>query len=185
LHFSINQAFMTPNANHFFRKVTAMTLNELSAIDTAYKFLQPLDVTARRRALQWLTDALSQNPAPVAVVTATPVTADTEPAAAAVEQSPKRRSAAAAASTPPTPNAKKVKSAARNGAGAKQSGKKAAATGHERAYRRMPEPATVMKAYKRIGSVSGLAEHFDVPAHTVTHWARRLRAEGYQIGRQS
>jgi hypothetical protein len=47
----------------------------------------------------------------------------------------------------------------------------------------MPDPDEVMSAYREVGTVSGLAEHFDVPQHTVTHWARRLRSLGYQIGR--
>jgi transposase len=34
-----------------------------------------------------------------------------------------------------------------------------------------------------VGSVSGLAEHFDVPRHTVQGWARQLRIQGYTIGR--
>jgi hypothetical protein len=53
----------------------------------------------------------------------------------------------------------------------------------ERAYRRMPDAAEVMAAYRQVGSVSALADHFDVPRHTVQGWARRLRREGYDIGR--
>ena len=57
--------------------------------------------------------------------------------------------------------------------------------GGERAYRRMPDPNEVMAAYEEVGTVSGLAEHFGVPRHTVNHWARRLRGQGYEIGRNS
>jgi transposase-like protein len=46
----------------------------------------------------------------------------------------------------------------------------------------MPAADEVMAAYRRVGSVSGLAEHFDVPVHTVQGWARQLRRHGYTIG---
>jgi hypothetical protein len=159
-----------------------MTLTELTALETAYHVLQPLDDTARRRALQWLSDALSQNQ-PLVTGTLAAVAAAPAAALSTTRARPRRRSAAASTAAAPKPNAKKVKGAALNGAAGKRSAKKASANGHERAYRRMPDPATVMKAYEKIGSISGLAEHFDVPPHTVTHWARRLRTQGYQIGR--
>jgi transposase len=47
----------------------------------------------------------------------------------------------------------------------------------------MPDPDTIMKAYRKVGTVSGLADRFDVPLHTVNHWAWRLRNQGYDIGR--
>jgi transposase-like protein len=47
----------------------------------------------------------------------------------------------------------------------------------------MPPADQVMAAYQQIGTVTGLAEHFDVPRHTVSGWARRLRNEGHNIGR--
>jgi transposase len=40
-----------------------------------------------------------------------------------------------------------------------------------------------MAAYQQVGTVTGLAEHFGVPRHTVTGWARRLRDQGHDIGR--
>lgn len=52
-----------------------------------------------------------------------------------------------------------------------------------RPYRRMPEAAEVLTAYEQIGTITGLAEHFGVPRHTATAWARRLRREGHAIGR--
>jgi hypothetical protein len=52
-----------------------------------------------------------------------------------------------------------------------------------RPYRRMPDPAEVLAAYEQIGTITGLAEHFGVPRHTATAWARRLRREGHAIGR--
>lgn len=161
-----------------------MTLSELTALETAYHVLQPLDDTARRRALQWLSDALSQTQ-PLRTGGAVPVTTEAATVVSATRARPRRRSAAAsttaAASSKPL-NAKKVKAAMQNGAGGRR---KESLSGGERAYRRMPDPATVMKAYERIGTISGLADHFDVPPHTVTHWARRLRTQGYHIGRNS
>jgi pimeloyl-ACP methyl ester carboxylesterase len=59
-----------------------------------------------------------------------------------------------------------------------------AAAPSERNYRRMPPVDDVMAAYRDAGSVSALADHFGVPRHTVQGWARRLRREGYEIGRQ-
>ncbi|HZM80361.1 MAG TPA: hypothetical protein VFC19_31890 [Candidatus Limnocylindrales bacterium] len=49
----------------------------------------------------------------------------------------------------------------------------------------MPDPDTIMKAYRKVGTVSGLADRFDVPRHTVNHWAWRLRSQGYDIGRSN
>ncbi|GLI00179.1 hypothetical protein [Phytohabitans aurantiacus] len=63
-------------------------------------------------------------------------------------------------------------------------GRVPAAASGKRAYRRMPEPAEVMAAYEQAGSITGAAEHFGVPRHTVASWARRLRDQGYAIGRQ-
>jgi hypothetical protein len=48
----------------------------------------------------------------------------------------------------------------------------------------MPDASEVLAAYQRIGTITGLAEHYDVPRHTATAWARRLRSQGYAIGRQ-
>jgi hypothetical protein len=61
--------------------------------------------------------------------------------------------------------------------------RKVAAKTGTRAYRRMPEPEQVMDVYRQTGSVTAVAEHFDVPRHTVAGWARRLRTLGYAIGR--
>jgi hypothetical protein len=52
-----------------------------------------------------------------------------------------------------------------------------------RAYRRMPDPEQVMDVYRQTGSITGVAEHFGVPRHTVAGWARRLRGQGHTIGR--
>lgn len=55
----------------------------------------------------------------------------------------------------------------------------------ERVYRRMPPANEVLAAYKKVGTVSGLAGYFDVPRHTVQGWARRMRSAGYEIGRKT
>jgi hypothetical protein len=57
-------------------------------------------------------------------------------------------------------------------------------TAGTRAYRRMPDPDQVMDVYRETGTITGVAEHFDVPRHTVAGWARRLRSMGHTIGRQ-
>jgi transposase len=49
----------------------------------------------------------------------------------------------------------------------------------------MPPADEVLGAYRQVGTISGLAEHFNVPAHTIQGWARRLRKEGHDIGRAS
>jgi hypothetical protein len=76
--------------------------------------------------------------------------------------------------------------AGRKAAGAKATGRaRKAASGERetRAYRRMPEPAEVLAAYQESGSITKLAEHYGVPRHTANGWARRLRDQGYAIGR--
>jgi hypothetical protein len=47
-----------------------------------------------------------------------------------------------------------------------------------RAYRRMPETAEVLAAYREVGGTTALARHFGVPRHTATGWLRRLRTQG-------
>jgi hypothetical protein len=59
----------------------------------------------------------------------------------------------------------------------------AASTTGGRAYRRMPEPDAVMAAYQEVGTITGLADHFGVPQHTVKGWANRLRQMGYEFAR--
>jgi hypothetical protein len=53
----------------------------------------------------------------------------------------------------------------------------------ERAYRRMPPADEVTAAYRQVGSISGLAERFNVPRHTAQGWARQLHKQGHAIGR--
>lgn len=130
--------------------------------------------------------------------TATPI--PTEP----TDPAPRRRARkATAAQTAPAKKTTARKTAARKAPGKKAttakkataskstaattSGRKPApapATTAPRAYRRMPEPEQVMDIYRQTGSITGVAEHFGVPRHTVAGWARRLRTLGHTIGRQ-
>lgn len=162
-----------------------MTLTELTAMETAYHVLKPLDETGRRRALQWLADALTDN-RPLAVTTAQTIAGESV-SAPAVERN--QRTAQSAVASPATARVTKrsVTKAKSNPTTSTDRGRKRKAAkgsgGGQRPYRRMPDPSDIMTAYKRIGTISGMAEHFDVPHHTVTHWARRLREQGYDIGR--
>ncbi|MEU5695072.1 hypothetical protein [Actinosynnema sp. NPDC020468] len=52
-----------------------------------------------------------------------------------------------------------------------------------RTYRKMPDPAEVLAAYRETGSITRLAEHYGVPRHTAQGWAGRLRKLGFSIGR--
>jgi hypothetical protein len=49
----------------------------------------------------------------------------------------------------------------------------------------MPPAEEVLAAYERAGSLSGLAQHYQVPRHTIQGWASRLRRQGHQIGRNA
>jgi hypothetical protein len=77
--------------------------------------------------------------------------------------------------------AKAAKSAA---AGTDRRRSAASQGGGTRPYRRMPDATEVLAAYQRIGTITGLADHYGVPRHTATAWARRLRSQGHPIGRQ-
>lgn len=157
-----------------FLEDATVALAELTALENAYKALQPLGQEAQRRALRWLTDALT----PSHILPGTPAQPNTTtPETAAPAR--RRRNAATAARTPT--NVASSPSASRDRP-VKGSAPQATAA-EQRPYRRMPDPNTIMKAYRKVGTVTGLADRFDVPRHTVNHWARRLRAQGYDIGR--
>lgn len=47
-----------------------------------------------------------------------------------------------------------------------------------RAYRRMPDPVALQAVYAEVGSIAGVAKHFDVPTHTAQGWIGRLRKLG-------
>lgn len=142
-----------------------MALTELTALESAYKALEPLGEAARRRALQWLSDALEKGQPLMDSAAAAPLAEARVPQ----QQQQRRRKSATVTVTKGNRRQRKAKTSA----------------GGERAYRRMPDPGEVMAAYEEVGTVSGLAEHFGVPRHTVNHWARRLRGQGYEIGRNS
>ncbi len=114
-----------------------------------------------------------------------PQAADTTSTAAAtpVRRRGRAAGAAGAATKKTAPRGARVRAGARTAA--KRTTRRAAVegSGNERAYRRMPEPDEVLAAYQAAGSITGLAEHFDVPRHTAQGWAGRLRRIGYQIGR--
>jgi hypothetical protein len=46
-----------------------------------------------------------------------------------------------------------------------------------RAYRRMPDADELRAVYERIGTVTGVAEHYGVPRHTAQGWMGRLRKQ--------
>src|SRR5687767_13369782 len=142
-----------------------MTLTELSAFEAAYQVLAPLDETARRRALQWLSDALGdRNPLAASPSSANGTTATGTAAVVSTSRTAKpatrRRNAATsktptAATTTATARGRKRKAAGK--ATGKTVGRAAtAAVDGGREYRRMPDPDEVMNAYHEIGTVSGL-----------------------------
>jgi hypothetical protein len=53
-----------------------------------------------------------------------------------------------------------------------------------RAYRRMPDVDDLRAAYQRIGTVTGVAKHYDVPRHTAQGWLARLRKLQSTSGQQ-
>ena len=146
-----------------------MALTELTALESAYKALEPLGEAARRRALQWLSDALEKGQ-PLVDTTVAPLAEVKVPPQQQQQQQQERRRKAATVTV---------------AKGNRRQRKSKTSAGGERAYRRMPDPDEVMAAYEEVGTVSGLAEHYGVPRHTVNHWARRLRGQGYEIGRNS
>ena len=176
-----------------------MALSEFMAMEDAYRALHPLDPAARRRALLWLTDVLQISGRLPEAVTAPGASESDGDEQSAPE--PRRRRKAAAA---PTDRRRRVASEpAPRGVGSRTTRAASAAepvrprrsrnrvatpddagTGdQQRAYRRMPPADDVLAAYRQAGTLTGLAEHFGVPRHTVQGWARRLRREGHAIGR--
>jgi hypothetical protein len=158
-----------------------MVLSELAAFEAAYQVLQPLDAAGRRRALRWLSDALdAESPLAAAPAgAAKPTTSEVSANGGSTRQppaSPVRRRAKSALAAPTT-RSRRARPARQADA--------APAEASSRPYRRMPPAAEVMKAYRQVGTIGGLAQHFDVPRHTVQGWARLLRRQGHAIGRTS
>src|SRR5687768_5237938 len=123
-----------------------MALTELTALDNAYAALQPLGQAARRRALQWLSDALlpghtlpaEPDTADSAAATAEPVTVEAVVEVTAPAPARRYKAAAPKRVAAPAPAAK-----ARGGRRLKTAH---AAAANGRPYRRMPDPDTIMKA---------------------------------------
>jgi len=158
-----------------------MALSELAALDAAYQVLRPLNAAARRRALQWLSDALATESVLPSSDSPLESSGASSPGSGAPRRSRRRAatSSAASASAAGAPR-KRATRASR----AAETPKRADATARRgsRPYRRMPPVEEVMAAYRQAGSVSAMADHFGVPSHTVQGWARQLRRHGYAIG---
>jgi hypothetical protein len=174
-----------------------MALSEFVAIETAYRALQQLDDAGRRRALRWLNDAL-EVPAMLPEVQTTPTAAlpgaalvatDLSTARARSRRRPAKQTAAAnerpakatrtrgATTTAPARQARRSRQ--------RQAAPTKAQARDQRAYRRMPPAEDVLAAYRQAGTLTGLAEHYGVPRHTIQGWARRLRSQGHAIGRSA
>lgn len=179
-----------------------MALAEFAAMETAYRALSKLDQAARARALAWLSGALSQEASlptiearaestgqdalsPVIAPQGSANVADAPAASTRPESTPpvrRRRTPtkaatkqAAAASDQHSPTSQPIQ---KKGRGRKATADEAAANS-SRAYRRMPATDDVVAAYRQVGSVNGIAEHFAVPRHTAQGWIRRLRQQGH------
>lgn len=50
-----------------------------------------------------------------------------------------------------------------------------------RAYRRAPKFAELEAVYEQVGSISGVAAHFDVPVHTAQGWISRMRRRNSEL----
>jgi outer membrane biosynthesis protein TonB len=98
------------------------------------------------------------------------------------KQSPvKVASTAATAKTPPAPankpTSKRAPAPAKRQTPAKRTPKAATAAATAaggRVYRRTPDDLAVI--FEQIGSVAGIAEHYEVPRYTAQGWVSRLRA---------
>lgn len=63
--------------------------------------------------------------------------------------------------------------------------RKKSANRSDRTYRRMPDTADVLAAYERIGTITGMAEHFSVPRYTAQGWMTRIRKQDDKGGQPS
>ncbi|WP_432974381.1 hypothetical protein [Dactylosporangium sp. CA-233914] len=168
----------------------AMALSELAAVEAAYQVLHSLDAAGRRRALQWLSDALgAEGPVmeaePEIATAAGQGSGDPEPepspATKAAPTRSRRRPATAEAAAAETPATEIAEGRPRRVRAARRAAMPVES--RERAYRRMPPAEDVMAAYQQVGSISGLADHFNVPRYTAQGWAQQLRKQGHAIGR--
>jgi hypothetical protein len=168
--------------------ITELTVRAADGGGLAPADLPPIDLDLLVRALTASAPALTLPPAEEARAAAA------LPAAAAADTEvegdgrPTRRGRASGrrAGTRGRGGRRAAKAAKQSGAKATRRRASRQSSGEAtRPYRRMPEPDEVIAAYEQVGSITGLAEHFGVPRHTVTSWARRLRQQGYAIGRAS
>jgi hypothetical protein len=172
-----------------------MALSEFVAIETAYRALQQLDVEARRRALRWLNDALDvpellpEAAAELAAASTGAVAAATDLSAVRARGRRRPGKQTAAASERPVRAGRgrgaTVATPARQARRGRQRQAAQAQGRDQRAYRRMPPADEVLAAYKKTGTLTALADYFDVPRHTIQGWARRLRSQGHPIGRNA
>ncbi|MEJ3750591.1 helix-turn-helix domain-containing protein [Actinomycetes bacterium KLBMP 9797] len=155
-------------------RITELTVEAGSGAGLAPADLPPVDLDLLVRALT--------APAPARALPSSspaPQVHGGEPGRGQAKKTTPRASKTAAAK----PAAAKKATAKKSVAGKASAVSAPAAAGSTRAYRRMPDPEQVMAAYQQTGSLAAVAEHFDVPRHTVAGWARRLRSLGHTIGR--
>ncbi len=50
-----------------------------------------------------------------------------------------------------------------------------------RAYRRAPEADELEAVYEQVGTISGVAAHFEVPVHTAQGWISRMRRKNAEL----
>lgn len=50
-----------------------------------------------------------------------------------------------------------------------------------RAYRKAPEPGELEAVYEQVGTISGVAAHFEVPVHTAQGWISRMRRKNAEL----
>jgi hypothetical protein len=102
-------------------------------------------------------------------------TSDTTPAVSAKAPAPQRT--ATPTEKPATPKATR-----NNRAAASQSTPRTSHLGTGRAYRRAPSLAELEAAYAETGSITGVANRFDVPVHTAQGWISRMRRKATAEG---
>jgi hypothetical protein len=190
-------------------RITELTVRSASSGGLAPSDLPAIDMDLLIRALTATAPPLPHAVEPATLasagVAARADAATPEPASAAPAAAPPRRRGrkTAAKKAAPAKKATARKSAGRKAAAGKATAAKKATVAKTtkaasrrvpattapeaagtRAYRRMPDPEQVMDVYQQTGTITGVAEHFNVPRHTVAGWARRLRSLGHTIGRQ-
>ncbi|MBT8225694.1 MAG: hypothetical protein HKP61_11160 [Dactylosporangium sp.] len=145
--------------------------------------------------MRWLTDALEVSAllpeeraqVPGGSESIEDSAASSEPAPTTLEEAELVSAEAGQSDRAPAVSARTGRGTARRVSKRSRAAKRGKATdepARERVYRRMPPAEDVLNAYAEIGTISGLAQHYGVPRHTVQGWARRLRTAGHVIGRK-